>query len=208
MERDLKCRLDSIERFLDPETARFRLIAASVYIATYEVLRGTIVDRPRNFFADKYTNVDGDFVAVESVEYKRKVRVLDKNLLAASLKFWRDDLCAITDDDLKAFEGIRKCRAKLAHRLLGVLVSEGLPECFAEHFQKMTALHHKIECWWFANVEAAISEDVPANADLSNALSGEELALGLLTKAALGSPEEAVQMLKSFRDARAKAGLG
>jgi hypothetical protein len=38
---------DSWDKFLNPETLRANLIAASIFITSYEILKGSIID-PRN----------------------------------------------------------------------------------------------------------------------------------------------------------------
>ncbi|MGH6680335.1 MAG: hypothetical protein ACREDL_15740 [Bradyrhizobium sp.] len=207
MDDNLKKRLEAAERSLDPEVARFRLMAVSIFIATYEVLRSTIQDHLKDFFTDQCATVAGDLQPVESDEYKRRVLALGKKRITASLRFWRDDFKVITDADVEAFGRIATCRNHLAHRLLSILVSDGLPPDFVTCFQDMTALHRKLESWWFVNVEAAINPDFPTGADPSQAVSGPELALHLLTQVALGSSEEADKWLRGFRELREKAGL-
>ena len=50
----------SWETFLNPETLRPNLIAASVYIAAFELLKATIVDRIKEFFTNGF---DDEWVA-------------------------------------------------------------------------------------------------------------------------------------------------
>ena len=44
----------SWETFLDPASLRPNLIAASIYIAAFEVLKTTIVDRIKDFYANGF----------------------------------------------------------------------------------------------------------------------------------------------------------
>ncbi len=200
---DLKKRLDAMEQFLNPDLARFRLVVASLYIATYEALRSTVIDRLKSFFADRWTEAG----VLESDEYKKKVLALHKKRTTASLMFWRDGFNVITDDDIKAFERITDCRNDLAHRMLTILVSDGLPPNLDTIYVEMNALRRKIECWWLTNVEAGINPNIPADADLTQARSGEEMILNTLIAITLGAPREAHDWLNGFRKASAKAGL-
>lgn len=192
---DYSKRLAAWEDFLDPEVLRPRLIAASVYLAIFEMLKSSIVDHPRNFYANRFT-ADG---AEESTEYKSNVLSLDKSRLYASLKFLRDRFHAITDSDMSAFERVKKCRNLIAHQLFQAVSSDGLPGEFADCLREMTGLLRTIEQWWLRNVELAIADDVPTGADLDKAFSGTEMMAELLAHIALSPLEEASDFLNAFR---------
>lgn len=85
----------------------------------------------------------------------------------------------------------RTRRNHLAHRLLGFLGREGMPQDFEKSFHEMVALLHKIELWWVKNV------DIPTNPDFDGKeikedeiLLGRVLGLQLLCEIALGSHEQ------------------
>jgi len=42
------------EKFLNPDVLRQNLILASIYIAYFEILKDSIVDRPKEFFATEW----------------------------------------------------------------------------------------------------------------------------------------------------------
>ena len=57
----------------------------------------------------------------------------------------------IKEDDIVAFNRIKKCRNDLIYRLYNILVSDGLPKDFIECYTEMVVLIRKIEQWWFEN---------------------------------------------------------
>ncbi|MGB8990492.1 MAG: hypothetical protein WCD80_00395, partial [Desulfobaccales bacterium] len=63
------------EKFLNPDVMRQNLILASIYIAYYEILKDSIVDRPKEFFATQWTK-DGPN---ESEKYKAEILIRNKS---------------------------------------------------------------------------------------------------------------------------------
>ena len=145
----------SWEEFLNPELTRPRLIAASIYIAGFESLKDSIVDRIRTFFWTGFDRETGDKI---DPKYTSDVLARNKSPVYASLD-WLKEQSAIDDADLVTFERVKRCRNTLAHKLLSVLSSRGLPEDYAQCFADMVALLRKIEVWWIVNVE------IPTNPD-------------------------------------------
>jgi hypothetical protein len=194
--------LANFEEFLDPALVRFRLIAASVYLAIFELLKSSILDHPRAFFADRFT---GDGPAA-SAKYKSAVLSRNKNPVYASLAFLREEFHVISESDASAFERVKRCRNHLAHRLFHVLASGGLPPDFEERLGEMVGLVGKIEEWWFRNVEVALMDDVPDGVDLDGALSGKQVMIAILARVALSPGEDAEQFLRAFRAATGQTG--
>lgn len=203
MHDDLKARLDAIEASLDPEGARSRLILASLFVATFEALKGAIIQPALAFFANRYTASGPE----ESEKYKRVVLARHPSKVAATLMFLRDEMNAITEDDLKAYDRIRTCRNQIAHELLNIAWDRGLPSGFAERFTEMVDLMRKVDRWWFENVEMATNEDIPRDADPSAALSGADFVLQVITKVALAPASEGCELLEGFRRERRKRGF-
>jgi len=112
----------SWEEFLNPELTRPRLIAASIYIAGFESLKDSIVDRIRTFFWTGFDRETGDKI---DPKYTSDVLARNKSPVYASLD-WLKEQSAIDDADLVTFERVKRCRNTLAHKLLSVLSSRGL----------------------------------------------------------------------------------
>jgi hypothetical protein len=85
----------SWESFLNPETLRPNLIAASIYISTFEILKTTIVDRIKDFFTNGFDE-NGWRV---SPEYQCDVLSKNRSAVYASLA-WLNERDAIDDSDL------------------------------------------------------------------------------------------------------------
>ena len=174
------------ERFLNPESLRSNLILASLYIATFEILKNSIIERIKTFF---WIGLDesGDIF-----DPKYQIEVVEKNrsLLYASLE-WLRKTDVITDDDISLFNRAKAHRNVIAHEITRML-SEGLPSDFPERFNEMLYLLNKIEIWWVLNFE------IPINSDLDNEEINEEdiipgsvASIYMMLKVALGSDDEA-----------------
>src|SRR5215211_8958883 len=105
------------ERFLDPEVLRPNLILASIYIAAFEILKNSIIDRLRFFYVSGFDQ-NGDIILPE---YKDEVLAKDRSLTYASLK-WLREAKAITDDDIEKFTKAKECRNLLAHEITKMLM--------------------------------------------------------------------------------------
>jgi hypothetical protein len=109
------------ERFLDPEVLRPNLILASVYIAAFEVLKNSIIERIREFYITGFD--ENGWIIMP--EYKTDVMSKDKSLTYASLKCLEESE-VIYDDDIEKFNKAKECRNLLAHGITKMLM-EGLP---------------------------------------------------------------------------------
>ncbi len=183
------------ERFLDPEVLRPNLILASIYIAAFEILKDSIIERLRDFYVSGFDK-NGDTVIPEYYDILAK----DKSPIYASLK-WLKESKAITDEDIEKFNKVKECRNRLAHEIAKML-SEGLPQDFAERFHDMIALLDKIEKWWIINVEIPTDPDLAENIDnmdLDGIIPGPIASLKMMLDVALGSNETASYYISRFR---------
>ena len=71
-----------LESFLNPAILRANLIVVSLYIAAFEVLHDSIVERLRGFYASSY---DKNFKPVIGQDYETEVLQGRKKLMPASL---------------------------------------------------------------------------------------------------------------------------
>ena len=136
---------ESWEGFLDPAVLRPRLVTASIYISTFELLKTAIIDRIRDFFTSGSDQV--------SPEYQSDVLAKNASPVYASLE-WLKEARAIDDADIAAFERVKKLRNELAHTLTATFF-HGLRAEIAERLGEMVSLLDKIERWWIVNVEIA-----------------------------------------------------
>src|SRR5208337_3577896 len=146
----------SWETFLNPEALRPSLIAASIYIAAFEILKTSLVDRIKDFFTNGF---DQNGLRIDPM-YKSDVLSKNRSVIYASLE-WLRDAHAIDDADLAVFERVKELRNNLAHALASMLY-EGLPADFRTRLNEMVCLLDKVERWWIINVE------IPTNPDLKD----------------------------------------
>jgi hypothetical protein len=181
------------ETFLNPEALRPNLIAASAYIAAFELLKISIVDRIKDFFTNGF---DKNGWRIDP-KYQSKVLAKNRSPVYASLE-WLKEAHAIDDADVAAFERVKKLRNELAHALTGVLF-RGLSADFAERLNEMVSLVDKIERWWIVNVEIPINPDLSGEEiDEAKVIPGPVMGLRLLLDVALGSEEESKKFLEEF----------
>jgi len=173
-----------LEDFLNPEIVRPKLIVASVYIAAYEVLKSTIVQRIKSFYTL------GGIYKEDHPKYQSEVLSRNRSPVYASLD-WLRESHAIDDNDITAFERVKKCRNDFAHTMTEMLMGE-LPFDFATRFSEMIASLDKIEKWRIVNVDIATDPKFDGEqVDEGNIIPGPIMALRALMDVALGSDEEA-----------------
>jgi len=184
------------EDFLNPEITRTRLLAAAVYIAAFETLKGSVVNRLRDFY---WTGFDetGDHI---DPKYQSAVLSRNRSPVLASLD-WLTQSKALDDADLRAFERVKACRNRLAHQLFATLGSDGLPADFAECFASMVDLLRKIEVWWITNVEIPTDPDYDgSDVDEAGIVPGPIMSIRLLYDIALGDEAKSRFYYNGFRE--------
>lgn len=135
-----------------PETLRFNLLMASLYLSAFEILRTSVTERIESFFTFGYENGHTQ----RDDEYQ-KVVALHSSPFQASL-LWLQQNDAITIDDIQMIDEIRRHRNDLAHQLPRFL-SDVNRNINIENFENIRYLLKKIEIWWIREV------DIPTNAD-------------------------------------------
>jgi len=172
------------EELLTPSIARGKLISTSIFITAFEVLKQSIVGRPRTFFADGYDK-NGPVVGAE---YEAEVLSRNKSPTYASLD-WLKHLGAINDADIQIFESIKNTRNSLAHELHRVVL-EGVDFKHIERFEELVALLRKIEVWWVVNVEIPVNPDFDGQEiDEEGIVPGPVLMLQMMLEVVSGNEE-------------------
>lgn len=185
----------SWEEFLNPEVTRPRLIAASIYLASFEALKDAVVDRIRDFF---WTGFGESGDKIDS-EYQSDVLARNRSPVYASLD-WLREMGAIDSADMQAFERVKECRNTLAHELLSTLGTQGLPPDFDQCSNELVELLRKIEIWWIVNVEIATDPDyADLDVDEDEIVPGRIMTLQLLWDIALGDEERSRFYWSEFR---------
>ena len=185
------------EEFLNPEVLKAKLIAASMYLTAFELLKDSIIDRVKGFYI---TGFDESDTTVSSA-YAAEVLSLNKSCLYASL-LWLKKQDAINDDDLSTFEAIKTCRNGVAHELRRIVAGD-LEGAFVEQLPALISLLRKIEVWWIVNFEIPINSEFDgAEIDEAGIVPGAIWTIQLMFEVALGEPEKASYYLNEFKKRR------
>jgi len=182
------CKIRSmLEDLFNPYVLRPNLIKASVYIAAFEVLKSTIVQRIKSFYTLG--------PRIDQPKYESEVLSKDpkgkKRHVHASLA-WLKESEAIDDDDIIIYERVKELRDKLAHQMAPLMI-DGLPADLPTRFLEMIRLLDKIGKWWIVNVDS--TEQV----DESSVMPGPIFGLQLMFQTAFGSEEDSRKFLEDFR---------
>ena len=160
---------DRWERFLDPEIVKASLFLATMYITTFKILKNSIVDRIKHFYSIGWSE-EG---LTQSPEYHTEVLGRNASPVYASLN-WLHEHEAISEEDLKTFELLKKTRNLLAHQLFEVV--------------------------WVVNVEIPTNPDYSGTEiDEEGIVPGAILSLQMLLQVAGGSTE----LLEAWQKGRA-----
>jgi hypothetical protein len=141
------------EDLLTPAVMQDRLISASLYLTSYEMLKESIIRRIRDVYCIGF-DADGPTI---SQDYQEEVLSLHKSPLYASLK-WLQDAEVINQADVQTFEELKRLRNLLAHEL-SLIVFTGKEVALMDRMRELMDLLRKIEIWWVINVEIATDPD-------------------------------------------------
>lgn len=188
---------DSWEKFLNPATLRGNLISVSLFIAAFEMFKDRVIEKPASFFSDGFDK-DGPILGEE---YRKEVFVRSKSKLFASL-LWFQEMCAIYQADIDAFDRIRQHRNEVAHELMSYL-TDCKRNLDVSIFQELISLLAKIEKWWFEKFELGIDpEMLPEGANPSDVIPGPIWSLQLMLDIALGNEPEEGYYLNAFKNGK------
>jgi hypothetical protein len=180
---------DSWDKFLNPETLRANLIAASIFITSYEILKNSIIDQIKSF----YTHGFDENGPIVSETYEAKVLALDskRNVFRASVA-WLKANDVINAADGQSILDLTEHRNQLAHQLPKFLAESG-KDVEVARLETLIALVAKIDRWWIINVELAIRDDIdPDQVQPEGIMSGNMIFLQLLMTTAAGANSKEV----------------
>lgn len=191
---------DRWERFLDPELVRPSLFLATMFITTFEILKDSVADRVRDFYADGWSE-NGPTVGAG---YQQEVLSRNRSALYASLH-WLHEHGAIDAADLETFETLKKTRNLLAHQLFAVVTGQAESDHSAQ-FPVLVALLRKVEVWWVVNVEIPINPDfADQEIDEAGIVPAAVLSLQMLIEVASGNTELLEHWRKAGKHGRTEA---
>ena len=186
---------DRWERFLDPDVVRPSLFLATMFITAFEILKDSVVDRIRGFYAIGLDESD----PLVGPEYQTEVASKNRSILYASLSWLREHE-VIDDGDLEVFEQLKRTRNQLAHQLFASVTGQ-IESKHEAQLEALVALLRKIEVWWVVNFEIAINPDFDGQEiDEAGIVPGAILSLQMLIQVASGNTE----LLEHWRKARAE----
>jgi hypothetical protein len=188
---------ESWEEFLNPEVLRGKLISASLYLAAFEMLKGSIVNRIRDFYTFHFDEAGGH----PDPKYDQEVLSRNRSTVYASIS-WLIERNAIDQSDVETFERLKDCRNRIAHEMAQL----ALPGGTFDHltlFPDLVALLRKVETWWIVNVEIPTNEDFDGmEIDEAGIIPGPIMTVRMMLDIALGSEAEATAYLSAFRERR------
>jgi hypothetical protein len=182
------------EEFLNPASLRSKLISASLFLAAFEILKDSIVERIKDFFTSGFDQ-NGDII---DPKYKQDVLSRNKSHVYASLE-WLKEMGAIDDADIAIFDKLKESRNRIAHEMPNLVTGE-IPMDPLLLFTKLVNLLRKIEVWWILNVEIPTNPDYDGKEiDVEGIMPGPLITIRLMTDIALGSEEESRIYFNEFR---------
>ncbi len=183
------------EEFLKPEALRGKLISASLYLAAFEMLKTSIVDRLRDFYTFHFDEAGGH----PDPTYDQDVLKRNRSPVYASLS-WLLERRAIEQADIDVFETLKDCRNRIAHEMAQLALLGGSLDHLAL-FPNLVRLMRKIEVWWIVNVEIPTNEDFAGiDIDEDGIIPGPIMTVKMLLDIALGSESDSAAYLKAFQD--------
>lgn len=161
--------MDALRNILDSDILEIDVKFAAMFILCYETLKEYVISQPRDFFCDPYTCDCEE--GKESLNYKEKVRKLDKDVENASLK-WFVENGAISNRDYERYHEIRKRRNEIVHELLSNLLS-GFSETDIGLYKDMRNIYSQIDRWWINKIE------IPINGEYETRMYDENGVMGM-----------------------------
>lgn len=148
------------EKFFDPMRLRQNLLLGALYLATFEVLKTIVIGNLISFFAFGDCDQDGNPRRTEHYRAelaKHGFKQHHDEYKAACL--WQKHTEAIDDEECAKLLEIRDHRNQIAHELPTLLLDAKL-EVDVELLVEARNFIHKLDRWWFENVEMDINPDL------------------------------------------------
>ncbi|PQO27383.1 hypothetical protein C5Y96_17735 [Blastopirellula marina] len=177
MDKQQQAAIDGWMKFLNPDSLRANLIACSMYLAAWEILKNSVIEHLKGFYVMGFDE-KGDKI---SPEYKTRVLDRHKSPFRSSL-LWFQEMGALSQADLDLADELRGHRNDIGHKLPQFL-SAGY-EVDVNLFIKLFELVAKIDRWWLINYELDIGD-----IDENEIESGNMLFIRLMLSVVAGDEE-------------------
>lgn len=180
--------MDNWSNILDENVLKTNVNFVALFLLNFECLKDYIVSQVRDFYNDIYIE-NGELICKESEEYKNKVRILDRQIDNASLK-WFIEAGAVSEEDYEVYQKIRVRRNDMTHEFLKNL-NNGFSEGDVLLFSSLLELYQKIDIWWINEIEVPTSaEEIPENYDKDGVCGGQAMLLSIINDIVLGNGGE------------------
>ncbi len=187
---------ESWKKFLNPDSLRFNLTVASIYLAAWETFRRSVIGRVESFYLVGFDENGLKF----SEAYQSRVVSRDKSPFRASMLRLLEQ-GAINEVDIGLADRSREHRNEIAHDLPRYIAS-------AQHnvdvqlLVDLCQLMNKIDVWWIRNVEIPTNpdfddQDVDAIPD-SEIKSGNMIFMEIMLNIASGNEDVSRQLFEEF----------
>lgn len=190
-------------KFLNPDALKQNLIIGGLYLAAFELLKQSLIGRPRDFFWNGIRDGE-DYI---SPEYETKVLALHKHRYTASALWWQT-MGAIDAADLDKLREVREHRDEIAHDMPKMLGT--IEHCI--RVDLLCACHDllfKMDNWWIRNIEIDTDPDLEGQAftpdELDRATSSSALFLSLMLPIAAGDDSQLRSLYEMWTEAMTKA---
>lgn len=180
--------MDNWSNILDENVLKTNVNFVALFVLNFECLKDYIVSQVRDFYNDIYIE-NGELICKESEEYKKKVRILDRQIDNASLK-WFIEAGAVSEEDYEMYQKIRVRRNDMTHEFLKNL-NNGFGGEDVVLFSSLLELYQKIDKWWINEIEVPTSaEEIPENYDKDGVCGGQAMLLSIINDIVLGNGGE------------------
>lgn len=182
----------------NPKEIKSNLINASLFLAYYEILKNTIVNRIEEFLND-YDFNKGKIVT--SDDYKEQIikpRYNEKENIFLSSCDWLVSHAAITSDDKSLIIQIKEERNRIAHNIPKYLFESNY--CIKkEFFSQIKDLILKIEKWWIIEYEITLNPNIDLQTiDINSIVPGKDITLTYIFNIANSDLEELEKLIHNF----------
>lgn len=166
-------------KFLNPDSLRSNLIAASLYLTTWEMLQQCVIEQLEGFYCLGLDPTDER----SSGSYFERVLSRDKSPFRASL-LWFLESGAIDQNDIDMIDKIRVHRNEIAHELPRFMASMDR-NVDVSLFHKMVDVICKIDRWWICEVELPTNSEFDGKEiDYSGVSSGRMIMIHMMLEIA------------------------
>jgi len=197
---------DSWSKFLDPEQLKQNLIQCSLFLAGYEMLRSSVVDRLQSFYTHEMRRdpVTDKLVSILDAEYQSKVISLHPKDEFHAGCIWFRNAGALNDDDIIIINAIRGHRNYVAHEI-GKIIGDARHTVNRGMVDNLVDITRKIDLWWLKEIEIPTNPDFDHrnydDIDWEATIGGTSLMQGLIMSIFDGDDRYLRELHKTFSDA-------